>query len=118
MTEITNEEYIKQLTEAIKIMEKGMKEKNITFEKLMSNVVQKRKITGIFYECISIEDFNEQFKNIDIVLSDLKLSCLCSKYSIPNELRLIDKNKIFKDIEKQETGILKFDEDEEDDDDN
>ena len=118
MTEITNEEYIKQLTEAIKIMEKGMKEKNITFEKLMSNVVQKRKITGIFYECISIEDFNEQFKNIDIVLSDLKLSCLCSKYSIPNELRLIDKNKIFKDIEKQEKGILKFDEDEEDDDDN
>ena len=117
MTEITNEEYIKQLTEAIKIMEKGMKEKNITFEKLMSNVVQKRKITGIFYECISIEDFNEQFKNIDIVLSDLKLSCLCSKYSIPNELRLIDKNKIFKDIEKQEKGILKFDEDEEDDDD-
>ena len=118
MTEITNEEYIKQLTEALKIMQKGIQEKNTTFEELMSNVIQKRKITGIFYDCISIEDFNEQFKNLDIILSDLKLSCLCSKYSIPNELRLIDKNKISKDIDKQAKGILKFDEEEEDEDNN
>ena len=111
MTEITNEEYVKQLTEALKIMQKGLKEKDITFEELMINVIQKRKITGIFYECISVEDFNEQFKSINIVLSDLKLSCLCSKYSIPNELRLIDKNKIGKDIERQAKGILKFSED-------
>ena len=111
MTEITNEEYIKQLTEALKIMQKGLEENNIKFEDLMSNVVQKRKITGLFYECISIEDFNDQFKSINIILSDLKLSCLCSKYSIPNELRLIDKNKLAKDIEKQEKGILKFNED-------
>jgi hypothetical protein len=118
MTEITNEEYIKQLTEALKIMQKGLQKKNITFEELMTNVVQKRKITGIFYDCISIEDFNEQFKNLDIILSDLKLSCLCSKYSIPNELRLIDKNKISKDIEKQAKGILKFEEEEDDEDNN
>ena len=117
MTEITNEEYVKQLTEALKIMQKGLKEKDITFEELMINVVQKRKITGIFYECISVEDFNEQFKSINIVLSDLKLSCLCSKYSIPNELRLIDKNKIGKDIEKQAKGILKFSEDDEEEED-
>ena len=120
MTEITNEEYVKQLTEALKIMQKGLKEKDTTFEELMINVIQKRKITGIFYECISVEDFNEQFKSINIVLSDLKLSCLCSKYSIPNELRLIDKNKIGKDIEKQAKGILKFseDDDEEEEDNN
>ena len=120
MTEITNEEYVKQLTEALKIMQKGLKEKDTTFEGLMINVIQKRKITGIFYECISVEDFNEQFKSINIVLSDLKLSCLCSKYSIPNELRLIDKNKIGKDIEKQAKGILKFseDDDEEEEDNN
>ena len=119
MTEITNEEYVKQLTEALKIMQKGLKEKDTTFEELMINVIQKRKITGIFYECISVEDFNEQFKSINIVLSDLKLSCLCSKYSIPNELRLIDKNKIGKDIERQAKGILKFSEnDDEDEEDN
>ena len=118
MTEITNEEYIKQLSEALKIMQSGIKKKSTTFEELMSNVVQKRKITGIFYECISIEDFNEQFKSLNIILSDLKLSCLCSKYSIPNELRLIDKNKIEKDLEKQAKGILKFNEEDEDDEEN
>ena len=118
MTEITNEEYIKQLSEALKIMQNGIKEKGTTFEELMSNVVQKRKITGIFYECISIEDFNEQFKSLNIILSDLKLSCLCSKYSIPNELRLIDKNKMEKDLEKQAKGILKFNEEDEDDEEN
>ena len=118
MTEITNEEYIKQLSEALKIMQNGIKEKGTTFEELMSNVVQKRKITGIFYECISIEDFNEQFKSLNIILSDLKLSCLCSKYSIPNELRLIDKNKIEEDLEKQAKGILKFNEEDEDDEEN
>ncbi len=112
MTEITNEEYVKQLTEALSIMQKGLKEANTNFSDLMANVIQKRKITGVFYECITIEDFNDQLKSIKIVLSDLKLSCLCSKYSIPNELRLIDKNKIEKDIEEQLKGTLKFDEEE------
>ena len=114
MTEITNGEYIKQLTEAICIMQKGLSEANIIFSDLMSNVIQKRKISGIFYECITIEDFNDQLKSINIVLSDLKLSCLCSKYSIPNELRLIDKNKIEKDINDQSNGNLKLEEEEED----
>ena len=115
MTEITNEEYIKQLTEALAIMQKGLKEANNNFNDLMSNVIQKRKINGVFYECITIEDFNDQLKSINIALSDLKLSCLCSKYSIPNELRLIDKNKIEKDIEEQLKGNLKFEEEEEED---
>ena len=114
MTEITNEEYIKQLTEALAIMQKGLKEANNNFNDLMSNVIQKRKINGVFYECITIEDFNDQLKSINIVLTDLKLSCLCSKYSIPNELRLIDKNKIEKDIEDQSRGALKLEEEEED----
>ena len=116
MTEITNEEYIKQLTEAICLIQKGIKDNNTNFSDLMSNVIQKRKITGVFYECITIEDFNEQLKSINVLLTDLKLSCLCSKYSIPNELRLIDKNKIEKDIIAQSNGKLKFEE--EDDDDN
>ena len=114
MTEITNEEYIKQLVEAIGLMDEGLKKGNTNFGDLMVNVIQKRKINGIFYECITIEDFNDQLKSINVVLSDLKLSCLCSKYSIPNELRLIDKNKIEKDIEKHKKGILKLEEEEND----
>jgi hypothetical protein len=31
-----------------------------------------------------------------LTLTDLQLSCLCSKFSVPNELRLIDKKKIWK----------------------
>ena len=116
MTEITNEEYIKQLMEAIALMQEGLKKANTSFDELMGNVVQKRKLIGIFYECITIEDFNDQLKSINVVLSDLKLSCLCSKYSIPNELRLIDKNKIEKDIEKHIKGTLKLDEEENDND--
>ena len=112
MTEITNEEYVKQLTEAITLIEKGIKEANTNFTDLMENVIQKRKITGNYYECITIEDFNDQLKSINVILSDLKLSCLCSKYSIPNELRLIDKNKIEKDIHNFIKGDLKLDEEE------
>ena len=87
MTEITNGEYIRRLTGAIIIMQKGLKEANVNFNDLMSNVIQKRKINGVFYESITIENFNDQLKSFNIVLSDLKLSCLCCKYSIPNELR-------------------------------
>ena len=114
MTEITSEEYVKQLTEALSQMSKGLNLAKLTFSKLMENVIQKRKITGVFYDCITIEDFNDQLKSINVVLADLKLSCLCSKYSIPNELRLIDKNKIEKDIDNYAKGTLKFKEEEED----
>ena len=112
MTEITNEEYVKQLLEAISLINNGIKESKTNFNDLMTNVVQKRKINGHFYECITIEDFNEQLKSIKVVLSDLKLSCLCSKYSIPNELRLIDKIKIEDDIQKHIKGILNLEEEE------
>ena len=112
MTEITNEEYVKQLKEAITLIEKGIKEAKTNFNDLMANVVQKRKITGNYYECITIEDFNDQLKSINVLLSDLKLSCLCSKYSIPNELRLIDKNKIEQDIQNFIKGALKLEEEE------
>ena len=114
MTEITNEEYIKQLLEAINLMQEGFKKGKTNFCDLMTNVIQKRKINGKFYECITIEDFNDQMKSINVVLSDLKLSCLCSKYSVPNELRLIDKEKIQKDIEKHKNSTLKLDEEEND----
>ena len=113
MTEITNEEYVKQLIEAIKQMKEGLEKAKVNFLDLMNNVVQKRKISGRFYEYVTIEDFNEQLKSINITLSDLKLSCLCSKYCIPNELRLVDKNKINKDIQKFIKGTLKLEEDEE-----
>ena len=112
MTEITNEEYVKQLKEAIKQMKEGLEKAKTNFNDLMTNVIQKRKINGKFYEYITIEDFNDQLKSVKITLTDLKLSCLCSKYCIPNELRLVDKNKIDKDIQKYIEGKLKLEEEE------
>ena len=112
MTEITNEEYVKQLKEAIKQMNDGLIKAKTNFNDLMNNVIQKRKLNGKFYEYITIEDFNDQLKTIKITLSDLKLSCLCSKYSIPNELRLVDKNRINDDIQKYINGNLKLEEEE------
>ena len=112
MTEITNEEYVKQILEAIKQMKEGLEKSKTNFNDLMNNVIQKRKINGKFYEYVTIEDFNEQMKSIKITLSDLKLSCLCSKYCIPNELRLVDKNKINNDIQKFIKGTLKLEEEE------
>ena len=112
MTEITNEEYVKQLLGSIKQMKEGLEKAKINFKDLMNNIVQKRKINGMFYEYVTIEDFNEQLKTIKIYLSDLKLSCLCSKYSIPNELRLIDTNRINIDIQKYIKKELKYEEEE------
>ena len=112
MTEITNEEYVKQLKEAIKQMKEGLAKAKTNFSDLMVNVIQKRKINGKFYEYVTIEDFNEQLKSVNITLTDLKLSCLCSKYCIPNELRLVDKNKIDKDIQRFINGTLKLEEEE------
>ena len=59
----------------------------------MVNVVQKRKIAGKYYEFITIEDFNDQLKSINVILSYITLNYLCSKCSIPEELRLIIKTK-------------------------
>ena len=80
---------------AITLIEKGLKDISTNFTDLMTNVVQKRKITGNYYEYITIEDFNDQLNSMNVILSDLKLSCLCSKYCIPNELRLTDNNCFF-----------------------
>ena len=110
MTEITNEEYVKQLIGSIKQIKEGLEKEKINFNDLMNNIIQKRKINGIFYEYVTIEDFNDQLKTKKINLSDLKLSCLCSKYSIPNELRLIDTNRIYIDIQKYIKGKLKYEE--------
>ena len=69
VTEITNEEYEKQLKGAIDIIKKGINDSGVSFSDFVKNI-----------------------------LSELKLSCLCNKYCLPENLKFIDKNKIEKDI--------------------
>ena len=49
-------------------------------------------------EYISINDLNAKLKDIGVILSDLKLSCICSKYSLQNDLRLINIKSMEEDI--------------------
>ena len=98
MTEITNEEYIKQLNDAIKLIKNGLKKKKFNFKDFIRDIKQNIEIENNVIECFTIDDFNEKLKRIGVNFSDLKLSCLCSKYSLPNELRLIEIKKLEEDI--------------------
>ncbi len=106
VTEITNEEYRKQIIDSINIIQKALKKNSTDFNSLTDDVINKNLINGIFYEYINIEDLNDKFLSIGISLTDLQLSCLCSKYCVPNELRLIDKKKFEKSLEDNLKGIL------------
>ena len=98
MTEITNEEYIKQINDAIRTIKNGLKKNNNTFSEFIRDIKQNLELDNKIIECFTIDDFNEKLKEIGIVFSDLKLSCLCSKYSLPNELRIIEIKNIEEDI--------------------
>ena len=98
VTEITNEEYEKQLKEAIDLIKKGINANNINFNDLVKNITYKAEIDGVFYDYFTIENFNEELKGNKIILSELKLSCLCNKYCLPENLKFIDKNRLEKDI--------------------
>ena len=98
MTEITNEEYIKQINDAIKIMKKGLKKKNTNFLEFIEDIKQVIQLDNKTIECFTIDDFNEKLKQIGIIFSDLKLSCLCSKYSLPHELRIIEVKNMEQDF--------------------
>lgn len=98
VTEITNEEYEKQLKDAINIIKDGINVNNLNFDDLVKSITYKAEIDGIFYDYFTIENFNDELKRNKIILSELKLSCLCNKYCLPENLKFIDKNKIKKDI--------------------
>ena len=98
VTEITNEEYERQLKDAINTIKNGINYNDLNFNDLVKNITYKAEIDGIFYDYFTIENFNEELKRNKIILTELKLSCLCNKYCLPENLKFIDKNKIEKDI--------------------
>ena len=100
VTEITNEEYEKQLKEAIDIIKKGLNQLDLSFGNLVKDITYKAEIDDVFYDYFTIENFNEELKKNKIILTELKLSCLCNKYCLPENLKFIDKNKIENDILK------------------
>ena len=105
ITEITNEEYEKIINSCILSIQKGIKEEKTTFTNLFGNYIKTFKSEGKNVDVITIEDFNEQLKNINISLSDLQLSCICSKYSVPENVRLIKSKIVEKDITETKSTI-------------
>ena len=98
MNEINDKEYMKQISETIKFIKNGITKKNISFDELIKNIKKNVQVENNNINCFSINDFDEKLKEINIFLSDLKLSCLCSKYSLPNNLTLIDIKRIEQDL--------------------
>ena len=100
-TEITIDEYLKQLGEAIESIKNGLKNENISFKDFVEDKKKVTNLEGKNIEYISINDLNNKFKDIGVILSDLKLSCLCSKYSLQNDLRLINIKSFEEDLESK-----------------
>lgn len=65
---------------------------------LIKNIVKNTKVDKNRTEYITIDDLNTKLREIDVLLSDLELSCLCNKYSIPNDLRLLNLKLLEEDI--------------------
>ena len=109
VTEITNEEYNKQILESIGLIQKALEENSIDFKFLMNDVCGKKNVNGKVYEYINIEDFNDKVYSLGINLTDLQLSCLCSKFCVPGDLRLIDEKK-FEGCLGDNSNVLEKDE--------
>ena len=97
-TEITIDEYMKQLKESLDLIKKVIKVKNISFNQIVEEKKKVMKNEEMDVEYISIDDLNKKLRSLGVNLSDLKLSCLCSKYSLQNDLRLINIKSLEKDL--------------------
>ena len=108
VTEITNEEFIKQIRDSLSSILNALENNSLEFMNFIEDSVKKIKIEDEEYNYINIEDLNEKLVGIDVILSDLQLSCLCSKYSLPNELRLINVNIFEKNLKEFKEGNYKL----------
>ena len=108
VTEITNEEFIKQIRDSLSSILNALENNSLEFMNFIEDSVKKIKIEDEEYDYINIEDLNEKLVGIDVVLSDLQLSCLCSKYSLPNELRLINVKIFEKNLKEFKEGNYKL----------
>ena len=108
VTEITNEDFIKHIKDSLNLIQTALEENSLDFINFIEDNVQKIKLDGKLYDYINIEDLNDKLIEIKVVLSDMQLSCLCSKYSLPDELRLIDVKNFEKSLRDFKNDNLKL----------
>ena len=100
-TEISIDEYVKQLKEALDLIKNALKLKNETFKNIVQNKKKILKSDGEDIEYILITDLNKELKSIGVFLSELKLSCLCSKYCLQDELKYINIKSLEDDLNSE-----------------
>ena len=102
MTEITNEDYIKNINFALSKINEALEKNNYTnIKEYLKDKIQDITINEKNIKTISIEELNIQIKKINVYLNDIQLSCLCSKFSIPDNLRTIN-------IEELENELINY----------
>ena len=111
ITEITNEEYNKHINFILSKINECLKKNNLSnLDSLLIDFIQKRKINEKTVKIITIEELNEILTKNDIQFNDIQISCLCSKFSIPDDLRIIDVEKLEEYlINKKMNKIIEFD---------
>ena len=113
MTEITNEEYIKNINFALSKINEALKKNNYkNISEYLKDNIHNIVINEKNIKIISIEELNNQIQKINVYLNDIQLSCLCSKFSLPDNLRKINIEELEKDLiyySKNKTG--EFDDD-------
>jgi hypothetical protein len=92
----------------LNLIQTALEENSLDFINFIEDNVQKIKLGGKFYDYVNIEDLNDKLIGIRVVLSDMQLSCLCSKFSLPEELRLIDVKNFEKSLRDFKNGNLKL----------
>ena len=100
-TEISIDEYVKQLKEALDLIKNALKMKNETFKNIVQNKKKILKSDSEDIEYILITDLNKELKSIGVFLSELKLSCLCSKYCLQDELKYINIKSLEDDLNSE-----------------
>lgn len=109
MTEITNEEYIKTINEAINLMIIGLTKEKKTIRQVFTPFIKPKILKENGKEAIdviTIDEFNEELKKLNINLSDLQLSCLCTKYCINNEFNYLNIAALEEDIKNSSNTSL------------
>ena len=90
------------------LIQTALEENSLDFINFIEDNVRKIRLGGKLYDYINIEDLNDKLIGIKVVLSDMQLSCLCSKFSLPDELRLIDIKNFQKSLRDFKNGNLKL----------
>ncbi len=89
-------------------IQRGLDDNNLELNSYIEEHIKKIEIDGENYDYINIEDLNDKLIEIKVILNDLQLSCLCSKFSVPNELRFINIKTFGQSLQDIKNGNLKL----------